>query len=754
MPPELGQSASADQQRKRRRPVISCLRCREKKLRCDRVAPCGNCTKAGCPSDCVFQQTSNESNDGAKRPRLEDLPERRDGPVEGAGIGIIEDLQRRLKRIEDMLSLTRTTEGPLQGPSTDASRTRDDGSTSPIAPFPDVPPYPGTLVVKGTRTQYHGQNNRISLLSQFPDAKDFLQENCNMDSPIFRLAKEIQFLQGKTELLAYSPASTPELELAPELQQLRDSLPPREVCDRLVDLYTTNLEKAFRILHIPTFRRQYHRFQDEYSSDGTEYSAFLPQLTAVLAAAFPFLGQGLRKDYPDVCDYLRSPALSLVRSWLQKLGRKQRTELAAIQTEAVVLLARQLRRESPEELWRATGGLVRSAMVMGLHLDLSKCANLSAFQKETRRRLWITIVEMELQASIASGMPVTVSETEFGPLIPTNLDDIDYDEPMTELPPGKPTSEWTDSLTQTLLAGSLRKRIQTMSFIRTGPSEADLTTALGHAQELEELLRRIKAIPSLAVRPRPSESPALLLNSVLLDLYIRRPLICLYAHILQCRSYGEQFRGRIENALLESALAVLSYQDYFDPAVASSDVLDCPTYWALFLIFCKNDFLRAALSVCQYITLSPSTWPTNHTKASLVCVVQTALGGLTRSFCQPGSNMKDVLLLSLVLQLVRARGMGDAKEEFVREGVVDALSGCRSRLLSYAEQPIPPISTEFEHTFQKPQSTSQFADMSTLLPQLPDFLGDPSTLAAEFDDFMTNPFTFDGASLDAFFTNF
>ncbi|KAL4987784.1 hypothetical protein BDW68DRAFT_197209 [Aspergillus falconensis] len=734
MPPELGQSASAGGQRKRPRPVISCLRCREKKLKCDRVAPCENCTKAGCPSDCVFQQASNEPNNGAKRPRPEDLPERRAGPVEGAGVGILEDLQRRLKRVEDMLAISRTTDSPLQGPLTDALCTSVHASTSPIAPFPDAPPYPGTLVVKGTRTQYHGQNNRISLLNQFPDAKAFLQENCSMDSPIFKLAKEIQFLQSKTKLLADSPASIPERELAPELQQLRDSLPPVEVCDRLLDLYTTNLEKTFRIFHIPTFRRQYFWFQNEHRRDGNEYSAFLPQLTAVLAAAFPFVGQEFKKDYPDVCDYLQSHALSFVRSWLQKLSRKQRTELAAIQTEAVVLLARQLRREPPDELWRATGGLVRSAMVMGLHLDLSKCANLSAFQKETRRRLWITIVEMELQASIASGMPVTISDMEFGPLTPTNLDDIDYDESMNELPPGKPTSEWTDSLTQMLLAESLRKRIQIMSFIQTGPFETDLTGALRLAQELEEFLRRIRAIPSLVVRPGPSESPARLLNSVLLDLCIRRPLICLYAHILQCRSHDERPRGKIENALLESALAVLSYQDYLDPAVASFDVSDCHTYWEIFLIFCKNDFLRAAFSVCQYIMLSPITWPTNHTKASLTCVVQTALGGLTRSFCQPGSNMKDILLLSLVLQLVRARGTGGAKKEFVREGVMAALGGCRSSLLSSAEQPISPNLTEFEHT-------------------LPDFFGDPSTLAAEFDAFMTDPFAFDDGSLDAFFAN-
>lgn len=39
---------------KRARPTISCLECRRKKLKCDRVQPCMQCTKAGKDSLCTF----------------------------------------------------------------------------------------------------------------------------------------------------------------------------------------------------------------------------------------------------------------------------------------------------------------------------------------------------------------------------------------------------------------------------------------------------------------------------------------------------------------------------------------------------------------------------------------------------------------------------------------------------------------------------------------------------------------------------
>lgn len=96
--------------RKRPRPVVSCLRCREKKLKCDRVAPCENCSKAGCPADCFYHPgASFDSLPQAKRTRLDNIHQKRDSQSEswrGAGIGIIEDLHQRVTRLEEQVSIT------------------------------------------------------------------------------------------------------------------------------------------------------------------------------------------------------------------------------------------------------------------------------------------------------------------------------------------------------------------------------------------------------------------------------------------------------------------------------------------------------------------------------------------------------------------------------------------------------------------------------------------------------------------------
>jgi hypothetical protein len=535
---------------------------------------------------------------------------------------------------------------------------------------------------------------------------------------------------------------------------LRDRLPPFDVCDRLVDLYAASFEKTFRIFHIPRFKRRFARFKDG-GIESDQYSGFLAQLTAVLVAGLPFLEPQFRLDFPTIHGYLQNDALNLVRSWLRKLGRKQRAETSTLQTDAVIILARQLRRDSPGDLWQATGELVRSAMVIGLHLDVSICGEISCFEKEIRRRLWITIAEMDLQASIASGMPVTIPDMDFGPLTPANLKDTDFDELMDELPPGRPTNEWTEALPQVLLAGSLRTRIRTMLFVQSGT--CNLTQAAQFAKELEDHLHKIVVLDPPT---RPGETAAMLFNSVLVDLYTRRPLICLNSSITEIHP-----KQNVRNISLDLCFGVLEHQDHFDPSVAD---LDVPGFWEIFQIFCKNDILRAALYVCEHIKKPEVTSPTPHTKASLIRTVENALKGLIASFSHPNSSFKDILLLAVEFHLARAGGMKGEKKELVHRSVLESLSACRERLISssaqqqgnLAQMVCICLSLSWNLAFgsdshnqqlqtQQPCHVANPAYMPIAFSQFPD-LGDPSLFGAEFDNFMP----FDDDAIGAFFADF
>jgi hypothetical protein len=123
--------------RKRPRPVVSCLRCREKKLKCDRAAPCQNCCKAGCRAECTYNQhPSSGSVPKAKRVRIPTEGYETDQPSQSQqsqsqpsqsqpsqsrlGTGIIEDLQQRVVKLEELLAVRPPAHAGNFGPMRDA----------------------------------------------------------------------------------------------------------------------------------------------------------------------------------------------------------------------------------------------------------------------------------------------------------------------------------------------------------------------------------------------------------------------------------------------------------------------------------------------------------------------------------------------------------------------------------------------------------------------------------------------------------
>ena len=518
-----------------------------------------------------------------------------------------------------------------------------------------------------------------------------------------KLAKEVQSLQSKSNILG-SPESISELESFPELLQLLQSLPNKEVCDRLLTIYTTNFEKTLRVLHVPTFLRQYDHFWDHSDHESYLASPFIPQLTATLAISITLGDKVIEVDHFSSWEYLKFNAVNLLQSWLQKLPRKHRTELATLQIETLILLARQLRLLPPEECWKGAGSLVRSAMVMGLHIDMPGSAKMSFYQAELRRRLWLTITEIDLQASITSGMPITTPQLNFQNSSPANLYDSEFDETTTELPVSRPVDEKTDTLALITLGKSLSDRINVVnSVLHTNPN-IDSREHMRRIRTLEKYLREIPHPLRLNQTSNSQTDLPVSFGQFLTDLYIRRPLLCLYRSVN--KGLHSSALADIQQASLESSLTILSYQDYFDPSLADLDTQNTIGYWNMFYAFCRSDTISAALSVCEHMKLSAqvaeqatdSPEPTthfsihtspmpSHSKASLIRIVEHTLDRLSRRIGEAGSNVKDVVLLAVVLQSVRGRGSLEAKHGWMAQGAKKALSACRQYLLVAGVEP-------------------------------------------------------------------
>ena len=111
---EISSPVQNSLKRQRPRPVISCLECRRKKLKCDRTIPCNQCKRSGRESACAYQdgQVPEPSEaEPAKRPRENDnqhqVAETNSGEDDThdqihrpEGKGVLERLEERVALLE------------------------------------------------------------------------------------------------------------------------------------------------------------------------------------------------------------------------------------------------------------------------------------------------------------------------------------------------------------------------------------------------------------------------------------------------------------------------------------------------------------------------------------------------------------------------------------------------------------------------------------------------------------------------------
>ncbi|KAK5287014.1 hypothetical protein LTR43_009033 [Exophiala xenobiotica] len=221
----------------------------------------------------------------------------------------------------------------------------------------------------------------------------------------------------------------------------------------MVHLYVTRFESVFRILHIPSFWIEY----EKYWSNPTEAETVL-QLKIQLVAA---IGSVIRQDVTDTTDIYSTARqwLYVAQEWLSGPMKKNRISIGSLQVQCLLILARQVLAVGGDIVWISLGTVVRTAMQMGLHRDPKHFKKMGVLEGELRRRLWATILELDVQAALDAGVPPTLSLDDFDTEAPSNVNDKDIDE-QTEALQEHPATTTTDSSLQRFLIQSLRPRLE------------------------------------------------------------------------------------------------------------------------------------------------------------------------------------------------------------------------------------------------------------------------------------------------------
>ncbi|TGJ80647.1 hypothetical protein E0Z10_g8119 [Xylaria hypoxylon] len=432
-----------------------------------------------------------------------------------ASTALLEDYGLRIERLERIL---------LEKNSPFTERSSGCRSQRPVASALTMR---GLTVKGGSRTRFFGPSSVRVLVNLFDEAKDFMFSGGDSSEILhsFLLIHKIHKAMQEEHRKATSPIAVFVDSMTPIQKRMADVLPSKAACDHLVQFYMDESETLYRVLHIPSFMSQYK----QYWEGNQQPDYFLPQLLSILCIGYRLFKAGKGQFHNDREGIHMPTACALVRAWLDSLRGKQLVEFSSLQTEVLALMAQRVLNTQNHEAWQHLGLLVRMAMTMGLHRDPSEFSHkILPFWAEQRRKLWTTILELDIHLSMQCNLPSCIREGDFTCKPPRNLNDDELFPNMIELPQSKPIEVDTDSRIQVFAAITLITRFKAVDLVNRIDTLQEYQQILDIGNELEQALEDIRYVLPQGHVDNVTEARRLWMTRIILDMNCRRPLLALY----------------------------------------------------------------------------------------------------------------------------------------------------------------------------------------------------------------------------------
>jgi hypothetical protein len=306
-------------------------------------------------------------------------------------------------------------------------------------------------------------------------------------------------------------------------------MPNKEISDRLVHQYLRTLESVFCIIHIPSFQEDYtQHWKDPQATD--DY--FIVQLLLIMAIGTCFCQAPSSSDRSDPQQSLHDRSLQWIYAAQTRLTSpllKKNLDLRAVQTQCLLILALMTNTQAVggDLAWISVGALVQSAMAIGLHIRPSHLP-VTTLEAEMRRRVWATVLELAVQASLDSGTPPVISCDALDTCeSPSNLDDSQITAANQNVPTSQPSTTFTRSSIQPALLKSLPVRFRIAEALSRPNAEISYDSVKSMGANLTAQLRETSELLDSFCFTRPST-----FQIHLQDLLSRRFLLVLHAQFV------------------------------------------------------------------------------------------------------------------------------------------------------------------------------------------------------------------------------
>ncbi|KAK3941706.1 multidrug resistance regulator 1 [Diplogelasinospora grovesii] len=626
--------------RKRQRVRLSCLECRRRKLSCDREFPCSRCFQSGTPDRCEYEtrpglapfpnklglsQTALSLSSGFTDRLSLPLPGAGGGGGVGSGIigggdhaasyfrrdsavrGVDHDRIRRLElevaQLKGLLqkqassSLDGSTVNTDQSPANVHHRHQKPEVEAGVVTDSCLPTFlqyqePGGdkdelrfFRGKEFKTRYFGPHSACLAFSELTGLCPFMKETAEEWLRPLHIHNKKDRSKGKEERERKFHQPDPSLEAL---------LPSKGETDALVSIYLDQFEQVHRIVHIPSFRREYAKFWDPAE---TRTAAFTVLVLCVMGIS-SCLDEHVPHKFEKMVSNSHANALKWIEAaeaWQERQSQKHR-RLIHYQIACLIYLAKRVNTMKKKRFWKGAGAMTQDAISVGLHREPSHMSDkISPFNQEMRRRIWATIQDFDMQASFDHGLPTLLSSLHYDVNPPRNIDDDEFDEDTKELPPSRPPTDYTFSSYQHLSRQSLPLRLE-LSRVLTGPPEdLDYDQVIRYTNEISQ---EIDSLPSwdCSVNNTPGEAVVLkkpLLAYTLLHVQLRQYIIPLHQPYLRLRKSNSKYQ-----------YSEIIYYNAARDMVLLNDKLH--QLGVRTLNFLREDNLTLAINLCSVTMLQPT----------------------------------------------------------------------------------------------------------------------------------------------------
>lgn len=463
---------------------------------------------------------------------------------------------------------------------------------------------------------------------------------------------------------------------------LRGTVPHRELCDELSDMYLATFELIYRTVSIPTFRQEYTQFWSNPSSAPT---LFTLKLVLMLATATTLHPETNERHHL----YLLSKKwIYAAQWWLMGPAEKSTSTIDCIQIACLLQIARQM--TGLGRAWATSGYLLQLAFSMGLHRDPDNFPNVSSRQGEMRRRLWATVLELTLLAANDTPVPAMLQHEEYDTKPPQGISDEDSFEEvsMQSTEPSAPCS--SDASLQRLLYDSFVDRVRANRLTLRTAKEQCYNETIEVANNLKNACHKVAKYFSTAKYEAQDASRFHYsqFHHQFLDMQLRRYILALHKPFVTCKRRDPTFYLS-RTFCLDSALVMESYGK-----ASSNEDLDA----SLFNRFCQRTTgcLMGPLSLDVITMLAlelmsqlesnprlpndPEEEMSKKSRDRIFDALASIADRLRERIDAGGPRLKAYGLTMTIISQFRAMERGENQQLAIGKAIFDHMDGLRSSL--------------------------------------------------------------------------